>query len=443
MQQKVVMPQMGESVVQGTIAKWLVKQGDRVKMDQPLVEVSTDKVDVEIPSPGEGVVSQIFVNEGETVDVGADLAVINGDAPQPLRKEPPAPQREAPAAVLPQNEIKERPKPAPTPEGEERKRFSPLVRRLAQEHDVDLTKIKGTGLDGRITKEDVLRHLGKAPQEESSSSPPLGVKQEEAPKEGREVPTLPKTDRAAGTSEYRAPKVEPKEGDQVVPFTRIRKLIAEHMVASKRISPHVTTVAEVDLTEVSKLRDEKKRDLKEKEAVDLTFLPFVVKAAVEALKEFPLLNGSVDNDRIIIKKGINMGLAVETDAGLIVPVIHRADELSLLGIARAVGDLAGKARRKQLSPQEVSGGSFTVTNPGKKGNLFGTPIIFQPQVGILRLGEVTKRPAVVQVGGEDAIAIRAMMYLSLSYDHRVVDGVTGNSFLHRVKELLEAGRFVF
>jgi 2-oxoglutarate dehydrogenase E2 component (dihydrolipoamide succinyltransferase) len=442
MPQKVVMPQMGESVVQGTIARWLVKQGDRVKLDQPLVEVSTDKVDVEIPSPGEGVVSQIFVNEGETVDVGTELAVINGDA---SKREAPVEEHRATASVAApsRGQVEEKQKPPQTREGEERKRFSPLVRRLAQEHDVDLTKIKGTGLDGRITKEDVLRHLEKTPQEEISTSPPSGGRPEEAPKEAREVPPSPKTARATGTSEYRAPKVEPKEGDQVVPFTRIRKLIAEHMAASKRISPHVTTVAEVDLTEVSKLRDEKRRELKDKEGIDLTFLPFVVKAAVEAIKEFPLLNGSVDNDRIIIKKEINMGIAVETEAGLIVPVIHHADELSLLGIARAVGDLAGKARRKELSPQEVSGGSFTVTNPGKKGNLFGTPIIFQPQVGILRLGEVTKRPAVVQVGGEDAIAIRAMMYLSLSYDHRVIDGVTGNSFLHRVKELLEAGRFVF
>ncbi|HET6370481.1 MAG TPA: dihydrolipoamide acetyltransferase family protein [Nitrospiria bacterium] len=436
------MPQMGESVVQGTIAKWLVKQGDRVKIDQPLVEVSTDKVDVEIPSPGEGVVSQIFVNEGETVDVGTELAVINGDA---SKREASAKEHraKAPVAAPPQGQVNERQKPSPTREGEERKRISPLVRHLAQEHHLDLTKIKGTGLDGRITKEDVLRHLGNTPQEVIPTFPPSVSRLEEAPTEAREVPPIPKATNASGTSEYHAPRIEPKEGDQVIPFTRIRKLIAEHMVASKRISPHVTTVAEVDLTEISKLRDGKKRELKEKDGIDLTFLPFVVKAAVEAIKEFPLLNGSVVNDRIIIKKEINMGIAVETDAGLIVPVIHRADELSLLGIAKAVGDLAGKARRKQLSPQEVSGGSFTVTNPGKKGNLFGTPIIFQPQLGILRLGEVTKRPAVIEVNGQDAIAVRSMMYLSLSYDHRVIDGVTGNSFLHRVKELLEAGRFVF
>jgi 2-oxoglutarate dehydrogenase E2 component (dihydrolipoamide succinyltransferase) len=434
MAQKVLMPQMGESVVQGTVAKWLVKEGDRVKADQPLVEVSTDKIDVEIPSPAEGVISRILVEEGQTVDVGAELAEIDGSGlpdssrPEERRAEPPpepppgGPVRPLPSETPVKGEAS-KDRADQTAEGE-RQRISPLVRRLAKEHRIDLSRVRGTGFEGRITKEDILNFVG------SAASPP-----KEKPKEERERPSP-----SAGL-EFTPPRYEPKEGDQVIPFSRVRKLTAEHMVASKRISAHVATVAEVDLTEIVKLRQEKRAPLKEKEGIDLTFLPFVAAAAVGALKEHPLLNASVVDEKVVVKKEINLGVAVETEAGLIVPVVHHADELSLLGMAKAVAELAEKARTKRLTVQEISGGTFTLTNPGKKGNLFGTPIIFQPQVGILRLGEVVKRPAVIQLDGEEAIAIRSMMYLTLSYDHRIIDGVTGNGFLHRVKEFLEAARF--
>lgn len=418
MAEKVIMPQMGESVVEGTVARWLVREGERVGRDQPLVAVSTDKVDVEIPSPAEGILSRILVPEGQTVDVGAALAVIDGEGET---SPPPAPEKA---------EGKPAPAPRPTPVTPgERRRISPLVRRLAKEHGVDLSQVAGTGLEGRITKEDLLRHLGEAtgplrpqPSERKGPIPP--------------GETPPSTEVAGG---YRIPPYTPKPGDRLIPFTRVRKRIADHMVASKRISAHVSTVAEVDLTALVRLRAERKQQLKEKEGVDLTFLHFVIAAAVGALKEYPLLNASVAEDQIIVKKEINIGIAVDTEAGLIVPVLHQADTLSLIGLARAAGALAERARSSQLSPQEISGGTFTISNPGKKGNLFGTPILVQPQVGILRMGEVTKRPVVIEVGGEDALAIRSMMYLTLSYDHRIIDGVTGNGFLHRVKTLLEEG----
>lgn len=440
MAQKVIMPQMGESVVQGTIAKWLVKEGDPVKVDQPLVEVSTDKVDVEIPSPGEGILSQILVNEGQTVDIGVELAVIVHASPvdnsrtkslsTPAEQVAPAlddPKREPltqPSSLGPNNGKQQ---PHRQDLGKDRQRLSPVVRRLAGEYGIDLSNVKGTGLEGRITKEDILRYVGKGGQERREV------------KSGKEV----KSDRTpvAPTVGYQAPRYEAKGEDQVIPFTRMRGLIADHMVASKRIAPHVTTVTEVDFSKLVTLRNQKKKEFKEKEGVSLTFLPFVVTATVKALKEYSLLNASVVDHNIILKKEINMGIAVETEEGLIVPVVRQADGLSLFGMAKVVGELAIKARKRELLPQDIAGGTFTITNPGKNGNLFGTPILFQPQVGILRMGEVIRRPMVIQLGGEEAIAIRSMMYLSLSYDHRIIDGATGNNFLHRVKELLEEDQF--
>ena len=431
---------MGESVVEGKVSKWLVKEGDAIQMDQPIVEVSTDKVDVEIPAPSAGALIKILVPEGETVSVGTEIALIESGivsvAPETISPEvkeapPPSPKRAPAAPPSPATRLEKRP---PEEKGEIG-RVSPLVKKLAEEYKIDLQKISGTGMGGRITKQDILRYLGKETLEEAAPS-----QIREAP---REAPPKKAPPAAPEFSEYKIPRYEPKEGDQVIPFSRLRKMIAEHMVYSKRTAPHVTTVAEADMMKVVRLREEKKGWVKEQTGRDLTFLPFVVSAAVRAIEAYPTLNASVAEQNLIIRKEIHIGIAVETEKGLMVPVIRHADEKSLIGLSRAAAELAAKAKEGVLRPDDVTGGSFTVSNPGRKGNLFGTPIIFQPQVAILRMGEVIKRAVVVEVEGTDTIAIHPMMYLALSYDHRVIDGATGNLFLHRVKEILEEGRFSF
>ncbi|MBI3805228.1 MAG: 2-oxo acid dehydrogenase subunit E2 [Nitrospirae bacterium] len=466
---KVIMPQMGESVVEGKVAKWLVREGDRIEADQPIAEVSTDKVDVEIPSPGAGTLMKIYVPEGQSVSVGAELALI-GDGKEaekeasrpptverppaatpgrpPVVEPPPTPQGAAAPSAPPK---KDEPRTQDSAEsGQERAdggRVSPLVRKLAEEYQVDLSQIKGSGISGRVTKQDILRHVGKeeaAPEtvskekivpEKTSLSPPPPAAREAA------RPAAPSGRAQLEFKEYKIPQYEPKEGDQVVPFSRLRKMIAEHMVYSKQTAPHVTTVAEVDMSKVARLREEKKGAVKEQTGYDLTFLPFIVSAAIRAIADYPALNASVVGESLVLRKEIHIGVAVETEKGLMVPVIRRAEEKSLAGLSRAAAELAEKARKGTLSPDEATGGSFTISNPGKKGNLFGTPVIFQPQVGILRMGEVVKRPIVLEVDGTDTVAIHPMMYLALSYDHRVIDGATGNLFLHRVKEILEEGHF--
>jgi 2-oxoglutarate dehydrogenase E2 component (dihydrolipoamide succinyltransferase) len=430
----VVMPQLGESVVEGVVAKWLVKVGDSVAKDQSLVEISTDKVDAEIPSPAAGVVAEILAKEGETVPVLAPIARIETkEAAAPPPEEPQKARWDEETEGFPGAMARRTGPPLPTqpavPEGQKappagppktppegpKMRISPVVARMAAEHGLDLSKISGTGIDGRVTKKDVEDFLaGKgaaAPQ--AAGAPPA------APSAAAPAAAVP----------------EPAE-DRVVPFTPIRKKIAEHMVASKRISAHVHTFAEVDMHKVASLREAMK-----KQGVQATYLPFVILAAVRALREFPVMNASVVGESTVIKKAIHMGVAVETDRGLIVPVIRDADRKSLLEISRAVEDLGMRGRAHRILPDELSGGTFSITNPGPKGNLFGTPIINQPQVGILRMGQVVKRPIVVETGGEGAIVIRPMMYLALAYDHRIVDGVTGNGFLFRVREILEAGDF--
>ncbi len=466
MSTKVVMPQMGESVVEGKVAKWLVREGDRVETDQPIAEISTDKVDVEIPSPGAGTLTKIYVPEGETVSIGAELAVI-GEGKEAEREAAKPPEVQRPPATTPGRPPEsERPpttaasaRPAPPPtapspekpaeksdrdeakrDGGDIGRISPLVRKLAEEHQVDLSQVQGTGLGGRITKQDILRYVG---EEET-----LPAEEQRAP--ASPVPSRPSHEAAKPAplpaetlqfKEFKIPRYEPKEGDQVIPFSRLRKMIAEHMVYSKRTAPHVATVAEVDMAKVVRLRKEKKGSIKEQTGQELTYLPFLIAAAVQAIREHPTLNAAVVDDSLIIRKEIHMGIAVETEKGLMVPVIRRAHEMSLAGLSRAAAELAEKARRGTLGPDEITGGSFTISNPGREGNLFGTPIIFQPQVGILRMGEIVKRPVVIEVDGTESIAVRPMMYLALSYDHRVIDGATGNAFLHRVKEILEEGRF--
>jgi pyruvate/2-oxoglutarate dehydrogenase complex dihydrolipoamide acyltransferase (E2) component len=443
----VVMPQLGESVVEGVVVKWLVKEGDAVEKDQPLLEISTDKVDAEIPSPVAGRIVEILAKEGDTIPIKEVIARIEttpeAAAPPPERKEkwdeetegaPGAMAREkGPPLPVPPREKPAPPEPPPAAPEPRRARISPVVAKMIAEHGLDISKIPGTGIDGRVTRKDVEDYLAGREARPPAAGEPPPPPEEKAPPTAPEAkappPAPPPRERPPGA------RITP-EGDEVIPFTPRRKKIAEHMVMSKRTSPHVHTVAEVDMHRIAAFRAEKKA-----EGVPLTYLAFVIRAAVEALREFPIMNASVEGESTVIRKAIHMGVAVDTEKGLIVPVIRNADEKSLKGIAKAVEDFAARAAANKILPDELVGGTFSVTNPGVRGNLFGTPIINQPQVGILRMGQVVKRPVVVEAGGQDAIVIRPMMYLCLAYDHRIIDGVIGNGFLYRVREILEAGEF--
>jgi 2-oxoglutarate dehydrogenase E2 component (dihydrolipoamide succinyltransferase) len=396
------LPDLGESVVEGEVTRWLVKEGDRVEQDQPLVEVATDKVDAEIPSPVAGIVEKILVAEGETVRVGTELAHVSEEG----AARTPKPAREPVAAAA-----------APPVEGE-RPVATPVARRLADEARIDLDGVEGSGPAGRVTKRDLLRHL-----------------REPEPAAGGAAPARPNRGRPA----YLSYELQP--GDRVIPMSPLRRLVAEHMVLSKRVSPHVGTVAEIDMAGVVRVRDAHKRAFREAHGFGLSYVPFIVHAAVRTLREFPRLNASVLEDAIVEKKDIHIGIAVETEKGLVVPVVRHADRLSLGGLAQAIEDLADRARSKRLSPDELKGGTFTISNPGRQGNLYGFAIINQPQVAILRMGEIVKRAVVRTDGGEDAIVVRPMMHLALSYDHRAVDGAPANGFLFRVRQLLEEAEF--
>ncbi|MCZ6464508.1 MAG: dihydrolipoamide acetyltransferase family protein [Proteobacteria bacterium] len=419
----VELPELGESVIEGTVARWLVQVGDRVERDQPLVEVTTDKVDAEIPAPVDGVVEKILVMEGETVEVGTQLVLLD-DSPAAVAAASPASAPAEPAAPAAAPAVPETGAAAEL-------RATPVARRMAEEARLDLQGVEGTGSAGRITKSDVERHAA------SASAPGAGAA-EPAPPPPRARPAAP----AAPSRERPAyAQVALEEGDRVIPMSPLRKLVAEHMVYSKRTSPHVGTVAEVDMGGVVALRDRHKRDFREVQGFSLTFLPFIVAATVRALREFPSLNASVVDDAIVERAGVHIGIAVETEKGLVVPVLRSAERLSLTGMAAAIEDLSNRARSKRLSLDDLRGGTFTLSNPGRQGNLYGFAIINQPQVGILRMGEIVKRPVVVDAAGQDAIAIRPMMHLALSYDHRAVDGAPANGFLYRVRELLEAADF--
>jgi len=421
----VIMPQMGESIAEGTIVKWLVKAGDNVKRDQPLFEISTDKVDAEIPSPAAGVLSEIKVQEGQTVPINTVVAIINGaGAAAPTKETKPvesasakpaqpvaAPQAKAEPAKAVQQATPQQPSGPATKEDLRRQRSSPLVRKIAQENGVDISHIEGTGLSGRVTKNDILSFIENRPT--APARPAAAPSHVELP---------------AGPPAYL-----PGERVEIVPMTPIRKRTAEHMVHSRRTSAHVTSVFEIDMTRIAKMRDRIKDKFFEANGTKLTFLPFILSAVIDGLKAFPIINSSVEGESIVYKKDINLGIAVALDWGLIVPVVKNADEKNLLGLARAVTDLADRARSKRLKPDEIQGGTFTITNPGVFGSLFGTPIINQPQVAILGVGAVTKRPVVI----DDAIAIRSMAYFALSFDHRVIDGATGDQFMAFVKERLE------
>ncbi len=406
---KVELPSLGESVVEGTVGRWLIAVGDRVEVDQPLVEVTTDKVDVEIPSPAAGVVEALLVQEGETVEVGAELVrIAEGAGAAGTLPRPPVP--DAPAAAA----------------GETAPSATPLARRSAEQAGVDLRDVAGSGAHGRVTKGDVDR-FARAPVPESA-----GTVAEAPPAQ----PPRAGPDRRPSFLQYQL-----QQGDTVIPLSPLRKLVAEHMVISKRTSPHVGTVAEIDMSGVARVRNSQKRGFVDAHGFSLSYLPFIVHATVRALREFPRLNASLVEDAIVEKKDIHIGIAVETEKGLVVPVVRHADRLSLAGLAEAVEDIANRARSKKLSADELKGGSFTISNPGRHGNLYGFAIINQPQVGILRVGEIVKRPVVREIAGDDAIVVRPIMHLALSYDHRVVDGSPANSFLHRVRSLLEDAEF--
>ena len=419
----VVMPQMGESIAEGTIVRWIKKVGDAVERDEPLLEISTDKVDAEIPSPAAGIVVEIRANEGDTVPVHSVVAVIGesraasreGTVPPPAAA-PPGRAQAAAGALAPsgaspvtRETAAVGPGEAPSPEEIIRQRSSPLVRRMAMEHNIDISQIAGTGIAGRVTKDDVLRFIEQGPAGAVPIPPPLPDRQAEAG-----------AARAAGLA------------GRVAPMSVMRKRIAEHMVASRRTAAHVHTVFEVSFARVAKIREAKKAEY-ERSGTKLTYLSFIVKAAAHALRVVPVVNASVDGDNIVYYDEVNVGIAVALDWGLIVPVVRNADGKNLLGLSLAIADLANRARSRQLKPDEVAGGTFTVTNPGGSGALFGVPIINHPQVAILGVGSIAKRPVVVN----DAISIHPMAYLSLGFDHRIIDGAVADEFMSCVKRDLE------
>ncbi|HWB41208.1 MAG TPA: dihydrolipoamide acetyltransferase family protein [Gemmatimonadales bacterium] len=470
----VIMPQMGESIAEGTLSRWIKKAGEAVKRDEPIFEISTDKVDAEIPAPAAGVLSEILVQEGQTVAVQTVVARIDTEAaagaakpaaaapapaaagPAPAGAAPAAPASSAAAAPSPSAPKAAAPAPAPaaprpapaarpaaekprpghvaegngemeTAEERLRRRSTPVVRKMVAEHNLDLSEIPGTGLAGRVTKNDVLGYIegGAAGQRGGGAVAPAGIPAAE--------PAVAAAPQPRGPA---APGVEPWAGDTVQPWSRIRKLTAEHMVMSRRVSPHVNTVFEIDYTRVAQLRARKKKEYADR-GVNLTFLAFIAKATADALRQHPTLNAAVSGESTILRRDINLGIAVALDWGLIVPVIRRADELALLGLARAINDLGERARGKKLSPDEVQKGTFTITNPGVFGSVIGTPIINQPQAAILCVGSIEKQPAVITVDGTDTLAVRTKGMLSLAFDHRIVDGADADRFMADVKKTLQ------
>jgi len=459
----VIMPQMGESIAEGTITKWMKNVGDRVQRDEPLFEISTDKVDAEIPAPSAGILAEIRVQAGATVPINTVVGIIAAEGgavaaasappppppvaaapppappvavapppPTPVVVSPPPPPPPVAAALPPPPPpppVAAAPAPVATPapsaaepdrsgmtvEELRQARSSPVVRKIAAEHGVDIREIPGTGISGRVTKQDILTHIERGAPAPAVATPAPSTEPSEAPP----TPFVP--------------AFQPGERVEVVPMSPIRKKTAEHMTLSKRISAHVSTVWEIDMTRVDQLRAKHRGAYEERSGVKLTYMPFIIKATIDALKAFPVLNSSVQGESIVYKKDINLGMAVALDWGLIVPVIRNADEKNVLGLAKAVNDLAERARAKKLKVDEVQGGTFTITNPGVFGSLFGTPIISQPQVAILGIGTIEKRPVV----RDDAIAIRNMSYFCLTFDHRIVDGSDADRFMAHLKKGLQ------
>ena len=480
----VVMPQMGESIAEGTVVKWLKKPGDKVERDEPLLEISTDKVDAEIPAPASGTLTEIIAQEGQTVGVNTVVARIAAEgeaagasapaqttaapaspatapapasapaatapapasvppaqaqAPAPPPK-PTAPAPQAPPAPKPTEQPSNAATPQPTPQPSEenitslderrRTKSSPLVRKIAQENNVDISRLQGSGVSGRVTKNDILDYL----QQPGAAAQPAAA----VASGGAGVHPAPAESIAAAPRP--AMSFAPGEGDRIEPLSMMRKKIAQHMVLSKQTSAHVTTVFEVDFTNIDKLR-RRYKDAYAERGAKLTFLPFVIQAVVQGLREFPIINASMDESSVTYHRDLNIGIAVALEWGLIVPVVKNADEKNILGLSKSINDLGERARTKKLSPDDVQGGTFTITNPGIYGGLFGTPIINQPQVAILGVGGVKKRPVVVETKEGDVIAIRSMCILALTFDHRLIDGAVADQFMARIRGLIEAGQF--
>jgi len=443
---EVLMPQMGESIAEGTITKWLVKVGDQVERDQPLFEISTDKVDAEIPSPASGILLEIKFQEGETVAVNKVVALIGEKGEKPTPEPPKSEEPETPpvaeekivqapetaeepqpsaGAAAPATKESKAPPASQSGEGGEledriRRASSPVVRKIAAEHGVDISQLEGTGIHGRVTKKDILSHI------ESGAA-------QAAPSNAASVPA-PRVPAEGGFS---VPAYTAGENVEIVPMSKIRQITAAHMRYSKSTSAHVTTLFHMDMTKVDRARRRARDGFAKANGTKLTYMPFIFKAVCAALKANPKLNASIDGTNIVFKKDINLGMAVALDWGLIVPVIKNADQLSLVGLAKAANDLAERARSKKLKPEEVQGGTFTITNPGVFGSLFGTPVINQPQVGILGIGVIEKRAIVeTDADGNDTIAIKPMSYFAITYDHRLVDGADADHFMNDVKRVL-------
>jgi pyruvate dehydrogenase E2 component (dihydrolipoamide acetyltransferase) len=437
----IIMPQMGESIVEGTITKWLKKPGDKIQRDEPLFEISTDKVDAEIPAPASGVLQEIKVTEGTTVGVNTVVGTIAVDgegaikptaAPPTPAASPAAPKEEAPkeekksASAAP-------PMPAPAPaahEEEEETRSSPLVRKIAREHGIRLSQVTGTGLGGRITKQDIQQFIetqGSQPAHVETASQAVPPKRSEAESFMEAKPSKAPT----------PPAPAPYPGD-LVPMSNMRKLIAKHMIESRRTSAHVHCMYEVDFTRIVNLRNKLKSGFEQRHGARLTFMPFFVRAAVMALQQWPILNATIEGDNIRYHRYINIGIAVALDWGLIVPVLKNAGDLNFLGLQRGITDLGERARTKKLKPEDVEGSTFTITNPGQFGAVFGLPIINQPNSAIMGVGGITKQPMVItDKDGNDSIAIRSVVHLTLGYDHRLIDGAVADQFMAQVKKNLE------
>jgi len=428
----ITMPSLGESVAEGEVGKWLVHEGQRVSKDDPLVEIMTDKADSEIPATSGGVVTKIFVVEGDLVAVGDALCEIDVNAEATAD----GGDASADAPALPPSVDSPAPSPAPSlaSSTDVDAPTSPAVRKLAREEGIDLASVRGTGEGGRITRDDVLASASVKTLTGAAAVPP--------PAPTPSAPRAPKRERSAPgpSGAFRVPPYVPAPGDEVISFTRRRRIIADHMVYSKLTAPHVVTFAECDLHATTKLRAAHKAEFK-KDGLNLTFLTFVCAATCKALREIRDLNARVLDDSYVIFRDVNLGIAVDTPEGLVVPVIRNADELSIRGIARAIDELATKAREGKLAPDDLAGKTFTVSNPGRRGNLIGGAIISQPNVGILRIGEIKKKVVVVEKDGEDLMAIHPVMQMALSYDHRIVDGVNANGFLYRIDEILETADF--
>jgi pyruvate dehydrogenase E2 component (dihydrolipoamide acetyltransferase) len=452
---EVPMPQMGESIAEGTVSRWLKQPGEAVERDEPILEISTDKVDAEIPAPAAGTLVDIQVEEGATVEVGTVVAFIDTDggaaaardgdggaaqepatgpetAEETAAETTPA-ERAAPAAEAAEGEDE-------TAEDRLRRRSSPLVRRIAAEHGVDLARVEGTGRAGRVTKEDILRYVEEGPKEEPKAQPA-----EKAPAAKPAAPARPAAAASAPADgdvwsrfyrEVQHPEWPIREGDQVEPMDRIRRLTADHMVLAKRVAPHVHSFIEIDFTRVDRIRRANKAKWAE-QGVRVSYTAFVAWAVARTLQDFPRVNGTVSGDKLVLRGNINVGIAVDLDPGLIVPVIRDADDLTLVGLSKRIIDLAGRARDRKLKPDEIQGATFSITNPGVLGTYVGMPIIPEGTAAILGTGAIEKRPVVLEVDGADTIAIRLMSMFSLGYDHRIVDGADAARFLARLKELLE------